>query len=104
MNLIKVGNLILNLSQLIDAEFTPASGGVDEETGRQFNRMAKLELRFAGPQSEPHTNYDGDYVGFADHSPYSRILRGEEAEEVFSELCMRDTRKPKETGRSQSAG
>jgi hypothetical protein len=95
MNLIKIGNLIINASMLIDAEFTEARSGVDEETGKEFAITAKLCLRFSAPQSEPHADYDGNYTGFAITDPYSRTLRGEEAETVWNELCSRDTRQPK---------
>lgn len=85
MNLIKIGNLIYNAALMIEAEFTPAATGVDEESGQPFSRSAKLEMRFAAPMSEARTDYNGDYIG-EETMPYCRILRGEEAEEAFSAL------------------
>jgi hypothetical protein len=85
--LIRIKNLIINAALLVEAEFKPAEKGVYEDTGKEFTRSAKLTLRFSAPQSEPHTNFDGDYVGFADHSPYERVLQGEDAEAVWSYLC-----------------
>jgi hypothetical protein len=87
MKLIKIGNLIINAALLIEADFTPGERGVDEETSKPFSRTAKLTLRFSAPQSEPHTDYEGDYTGSDDHAPYERVLRAEDAEAVWQKLC-----------------
>ena len=87
MTLIRIGNLIINAALLVEAEFRPAEKAVHEDTGKEFTRAAKLTLRFSAPQSEPHTNYNGDYTGSDDHSPYERVLQGEEAEAIWNQLC-----------------
>ena len=86
MRLIRYGNLIINVGQIIEAEFTPARSGVDEDSGKEFSITAKLQLRFTASESEPHTDYNGDYTGFATHSPYGRVLRDDEAESVWRKL------------------
>ncbi len=75
MNLTKIGNRMYNFSNLIEAEFTQATGGVS----------AKLEMRFAAPQSDARENYNGDWVG-EEVSPYCRYLRGAEAEETWEAM------------------
>ncbi len=85
MNLIKIGNLIINASLLVEAEFTPAEKHDDLELG-QIVRPAKLCLRFSAPQSETRTDYNGDYLRCEEAMPYSRTLRGEEAEKCWQEL------------------
>jgi hypothetical protein len=75
MRLIRHENRIINAAQIIEAVFT-APG-----TGLEYKRSASLHLRFAAPQSEPHTNHKGD-----DHSPYESTLRGSEAEAMWRKL------------------
>jgi len=93
MNLIRVGNLIINASMLIDAEFMPARTWVDEDTGNESDLEANIMLRFAGPYSEPHTNYNGDYTGHDDHAPYSRKLYGEDADYFWIQLLSLQRRR-----------
>jgi hypothetical protein len=88
MNLIKIGNLIINASLLVEAEYKPI-----ESDGRTTPR---LEVRFSAPQSEPHVDYKRDYTGNDDASPYTHTLYGEDAAECWRELCARDTRQPKQ--------
>lgn len=94
MNLIKIGNIIINLSLLIDAEFAPARP--ENDVALEPARSAKITLRFSAPQSDAHADDHGEFTGATEASPYERRLYGEDAENCWRELCLRDTRAPKE--------
>jgi hypothetical protein len=79
-------NQAVNLNQVTDVQFTPATSGFDEEEQCDYTDQAKLLLVMTSTESELDTNYDGDVRGGICSVSRQMKFTGKDAEVVWEQL------------------
>ena len=82
--------LIINLDQVVDAEYIPASSGIDEETQKPFERHSKLTITTTSISAKRLDGYDGDTLGCASQSNKIK-LSDKEADSVWKFFTSPET-------------
>ena len=86
MNWITINDRAVNLNQVTDVDFMPASSGFDEEEQREYSHQAKVLITLTSVEVESkERNYDGEFQGVASASRQIAFY-GEDAEAFWQQF------------------
>lgn len=77
-----VSNQVINSDQIVMAEYTPASSGIDDETGKPYSRRSRCEITLTSIHVETEVAYEDHVIGTASESD-SIMLHGVEADRFW---------------------